>query len=106
MEVKITIWESDEAFQHIVQNQIVHFLHNRSNREHMLSDKSRKYEEDLPKLFNLPEEKKSSDWIDFEDKLIALLHIQHPSFKLLPKKNNLQWIVDTFKYVNTKLVHE
>lgn len=106
IEVNITAWESDEAFQGIIENEIVHFLHNRSNREHMLDEKSLGYEEDLPKLFNLAEDRKSKNRLEFEDKLITLLHLQHPSFKLLPRKNNLQWIVDTFKYMNTQLLHE
>lgn len=106
LEVKITTWESDEAFQNVIANEITSFLHSRSNRDHMLDEPSLWYEQDLPKLFNLPEDQKSKNRLDFEDKLIALLHIQHPSFRLLPRQNNLQWIVDTFKYVNTKLLHE
>ena len=44
--------------------------------------------------------------MDFENKLIDLLQIQHPSFKLLPRTNNRQWIIDTYKYISTKLLPE
>jgi len=47
-------------------------------------------------------EKKNDKWIEFENKLIAMLQMQHPSFKQLPTINNLQRIVDMYKYSRTK----
>ncbi len=105
-EEKLITVNTETEFQSIMANEITYFLHNRSNRDHMLDDPGLWYEQDLPKLFNLPEDIKSKNRLAFEDKLITLLHLQHPSFKLLPRKNNLQWIVDIFKYINTQLLHE
>jgi hypothetical protein len=57
------------------------------------------YEEKLEFcFFKQPQEEKTEKRLEFENRLIALLQIQHPSFKLLPRENNLQWIIDMYKY--------
>mgnify|MGYP001811037303 CR=1 FL=1 len=59
-------------------------------------------EEQLTYLFDLPEEKKNDKWIEFENRLTAMLQMQHSSFKQLPRDKNLQRIVDMYKYSRTK----
>lgn len=97
---------SETSFQKLMSSEISHFLHDATywtelwNGEQLINEKKLAY------LFNLPEEKKNEKWIAFENKLISLLQLQHPSFKLLPRKNNLQWIVDMYKYDCAQLLPE
>lgn len=93
---------TEVAFQNIMESEISRFLHD-SKYWIALWDWSRLInEEQLPYLFDLPEEKKNDKWIEFESRLIAMLQMQHPSFKQLPRDKNLQRIVDMYKYSRTK----
>lgn len=93
---------SEVSFQHIIEQNISTFLHDDRLWTKLWNGLHLTHEAELSYLIHLPEEKKNEQWIAFENKLIALLQIQHPSFKLLPRKQNLQRIVDMFKYSRTK----
>jgi len=98
--------EDEEGFQELIEREIVTFLHDTSNRRNMADVDGQSHEEQLPKLFNLPNEKKSQKRLAFENRLITILQIQHPSFVNYPREKNLQWIVDVYKYMCTKPLPE
>lgn len=97
---------TEESFQKIIESEISRFLHDAKYWIELWSWDKTTYEEQLKYLFDLPQDKKNDKWIMFEDKLIALLQIQHPSFKLLPREQNLQWIVDMYKYSRANVLPE
>ena len=99
--------ESEVAFQKLMEWEISHFLH---DAWHWLDDmgiRNVPYEEKLEFcFFKQPQEEKTEKRLEFENRLIALLQIQHPSFKLLPRENNLQWIIDMYKYSRAQWLPE
>ena len=97
---------TETAFQKILENEINHFLHDAKYRVETDGSKSIEYDDRLAYFFNQPEDIKSEKRIAFENKLIWLLQLQHPSFKTFPRKNNLQWIVDTYKYARMQMLPE
>ena len=98
--------ESEESFQKLIEWEVSHFLHDANYRVETDSIKSIAYDDRLGYFFNQPDDIKSEKRIAFEDRLIWLLQLQHPSFKTFPRKNNLQWIVDTYKYARMQMLPE
>jgi hypothetical protein len=98
---------SEVAFQKIMESEISHFLHDAKYWTNLWNGSNVTYEEQLPYLFfKISNEQKTEKRLVFEDRLIAILQMQHPSFKLLPRANNLQWIIDMYKYARTQMLPE
>lgn len=97
---------SETSFQNIMESEISRFLHDAKYRIELGHWSHVVYEDQLSYLFNLPEEKKIEKRIEFENKLISMLQMQHPSFKSLPRDKNLQRIVDMYKYSRADVLPE
>lgn len=100
--------EAETAFQKIIEQEIIHFLHSFRYKFNAAKNLSYTDEDILEYYLNQLEDEKLElkDRMPFENRLINLLQIEHPSFKLLPRKNNFQWIVDIYKYMSTKTLPE
>lgn len=98
--------DTEVAFQKIMESEISHFLHDakywidRDKQQNMI------YEEQLEYFFFHYQGEKTDKRLAFEERLISVLQMQHPSFKLLPRENNLQWIVDMYKYSRMQTLPE
>ncbi|MEI8252909.1 MAG: hypothetical protein WCG25_04090 [bacterium] len=90
LSIEAKVEETEEEFQKIIESEVNHFLHNTSRFTNVVDLHGKTYEEQLPILFNISQDAKPQDLLNFENKLIDLLQIQHPSFKLLPRTNNRQ----------------
>jgi hypothetical protein len=64
------------------------------------------YVDILEYCFTQPLENKSERRIAFEDKLIYLLWLQHPSYKNVSRARNLGGILATYKYIQAQEVPE
>jgi hypothetical protein len=98
--------ESEASFQKLIEWEVIRFLHDVKDRVENDGSTSIAYDDRLGYFFNQPDDIKSEKRIAFEDRLIWLLQLQHPSFKTFPRKNNLQWIVDTYKYARMHMLPE
>ncbi len=97
----------EESFQKILVSEISHFMHDAGHRT---GDKKEiynlPYEERLKYYFDQPYQEKSKERIAFEDKLIALLQLQHPSYRKVTRERNLWGIVDTYKFYMKEVLPE
>lgn len=98
--------ESEVSFQKLMESEISHFLHDATYRIDREQQKEMNYERKLEYFFFEYKWQKTDKRIEFENRLITLLQIQHPSFKLLPRENNLQWIIDMYKYSRAHVLPE
>ncbi len=111
---RLSLIESEVAFHSVLQWEITLFLHDYGHliRDWSVKDipleKYRKmsYVDILEYCFTQPLENKSERRIAFEDKLIYLLWLQHPSYKNVSRARNLGGILATYKYIQAQEVPE
>lgn len=104
-EEDITEKNTELAFQKIIESEIGRFLHNRSN---WADPNVTEYKEQLKCIFFDYKWDKPSNLVSFENHLINLLELQHPSFKnsKYTREHKLQWIIDIFGYISAKTLPE